>query len=112
DVLQNSLHSLSHLRSDYSFAAREIAIFRRVADGVAHIGEASFVNQIHNQFHLMDTLKIGHFRRVASVHQRLVTGLNQSSQPPTATTHLIKTKPPPPPTTPPRPHTTSSSFSP
>ena len=42
-----------------SFSASQISILGGIADGITHVGQPAFVDEIHNQLHLMNTFKRG-----------------------------------------------------
>src|SRR5262245_15784759 len=77
DVVEDLLHRLARLLADDALAARHVAVLRRVADGVAHVGDAAFVDQVDDQLHLVEAFEVCHLGRVASLDQRLVAGPDQ-----------------------------------
>src|SRR5881628_3647895 len=88
DLLEDALHLLLGLIGDDAGPAGYVAILGRGADRVAHVGDAALVDQVHDQLHLMQALEIGHLRRIARLHQRLVPRLDERRQPP-AQHHLL-----------------------
>ena len=56
------------------------AIFGVVRDRVVHVGDAAFVNQIHDQLHFVQALEVRHLGRVTCLDQRLIAGLDQFDQ--------------------------------
>ena len=88
DLLEDALHLLLGLIGDDAGPAGYVAILGRGADRVAHVGDAALVDQVHDQLHLMQALEIGHLRRIARRHQRLVPRLDEGRQP-AAQHHLL-----------------------
>ena len=80
DVLQNALHLGLGLGRDDARAGAVLAVLRRVADGVVHVGDAALVDQVHDQLHLVQAFEVRHLRRVAGLHQRLEPGLDEFDQ--------------------------------
>ena len=62
---------------DDARAARVIAIFGGVGDGVAHVAETAFLDEIDDQLEFVEALEIGDFGRVSGFHQRFETGADQ-----------------------------------
>ena len=62
-----------------------IAVLCGVGDGVSHSREAALIDQIHDQLHLMDTLKIRVLRCVASLNQSLDPAFIRAQTPPHST---------------------------
>ncbi len=69
------------VRTHHPLAAGHIAIFRRVADRVAHVRDAALVDQIDDQLDLVQAFEIRHLGRVARFNQGLVSGPDQFGQP-------------------------------
>ena len=70
DIVQHVFHSLFRSIADDPRACRVIAIFRRIADGIAHLGHAAFVHEVYDHLHFVERFKIGDFRLVACFAQR------------------------------------------
>ena len=54
-----------------------IAILSSIGDGISHSCKTRLVDQIYDQLHLMDTLKISISRIISSLNQSLETCLHQ-----------------------------------
>ena len=67
-----SLHRLARRLGDDPLAAREVAVFGRVGDRVAHPGDALLVHQVDDQLELVQALEVRQPRVVAGVDERLV----------------------------------------
>src|SRR5699024_1868609 len=79
DIAQDLLHRFLGVLCDDLRSGNVISIFRCIGDGVSHSGKTGLINQIDDQFHLMDTLKVCVSRVVSGFHQRLITSLHQSA---------------------------------
>ena len=77
NVLKNPFHLGLCFRRDDPWARDIFAKFSRVGNRVVHVRDATLIDEIDNQLHLVQTLKIGHFRRIASFNKCLVTCLDQ-----------------------------------
>src|SRR5690606_37834566 len=77
DVLQDALHFSLGFCSDDTRASDVFAPLGSVRDRVVHVGDAAFVDQIHDQLHFMQALEVGHFRRITSLNQNFETGADQ-----------------------------------
>ena len=80
NVMQHALHLGLGGRRDDARAGDIFAIFRRVGDGIIHVGDAAFVNQVNDQLHFMQAFEISHLRRVTRFHQRFKTGTDEFNQ--------------------------------
>ena len=58
-------------------AAREVAVLGDVGDGIAHVLEAAFVDQVDDQLQLVEAFVVGDLRLVARLDERLEAGLDQ-----------------------------------
>src|SRR6185436_18557077 len=83
DFTQDLLHLLLRLLCHYPRTTGNITVFGRRTDRISHVGNTTLVNQIYDQFYLMQALEIGHLRRIAGFHERLVAGLNKGREPST-----------------------------
>ena len=81
DVVEGLFHAFFHAFVDDPGAGGVIAVFSRVGDRIAHVGDAALVDQVDDQLDLVHAFEIGHFRRVAGLDQGFVGGLNQRRQP-------------------------------
>ena len=88
NLFQDALHLLLRLVRNDPRPARDIAVFRRRADRVAHVRDAALVDQVHDQLHFVQTLEVGHLGRIPRFNERLVAGLDQRRQP-AAEHHLL-----------------------
>ena len=77
DALQHFLHRLAGLLGDHLSAAGVIAVFRGVANGIAHVIETALINQVDDQLQLMETFEVGDFGLVARVDESLKSGFDQ-----------------------------------
>ena len=77
NVVQNSFHRLLGLFADDARTGNILTILRRVGDGVVHVGDAAFIDQVDDQLGFVQALEIGHLRRVAGFDQGFVTRLDQ-----------------------------------
>src|ERR1035441_3770164 len=64
---QNLLHRLAALGVDDARAADVVAPLGGVADGVAHVSQAAAINQVHDQFELVQHLEVGALRLITSL---------------------------------------------
>ena len=79
DIGKDLLHSLLGLSGNDLRTSYVIAILSSVGDGVSHSCEARLVDQVNDQLHLVDTLKVSISRIVASLNQGLKASLHQSA---------------------------------
>src|ERR1035437_6228978 len=77
NVGQRLLHGGARGIAHNLLSARQIAVFRRIRDGMAHAAQAAFVDQIHDQLHLVQALEVGNLRRVAGLDQGFEAFLDQ-----------------------------------
>ena len=83
DIRQDLFHRFPGFLADDFFPSGHIAVLSRVADRVAHVGDAALVDQIDDQLHLMQALEIGHLRRIARFDQGLEARAHQLGEPAT-----------------------------
>ena len=76
-LTQNFLHFLSRLVGDKSSARAVVAVFGSIGYGISHHLKAALVDKVNYEFHLVNTLKICHLRRISSLDQRVETSLHQ-----------------------------------
>src|SRR6266851_1811467 len=81
NVSQSLLHRRPRSIAYNFLAARQVAILRRIRNRMPHPAQPAFINQIDNQLHLVQTLKVRNLRSVSSLHQRLKPLLDQRRQP-------------------------------
>ena len=77
NVLENFLHLGFRVRCHNARAGDIFTELSCVGNRIIHIGNAAFVNQVNNEFDLVQAFKIGHFRRITGFSQGLVTGFDQ-----------------------------------
>ena len=77
DGAQRFAHGLARRLGNHARPGDVFAIFGVVADGVIHVGDAAFINQVHDEFQLVQAFKIRHFGRVAGFHQGFKTGFDE-----------------------------------
>ena len=80
DVLQDALHFGLGFRGDDARTSDIFAIFGGVRDRVIHVGDAAFIDQIHDQLHFVQALKISHLRRIAGFNQGFKACTDQFNQ--------------------------------
>ena len=56
-----------------------VAVLSRIRDGIAHSLKSGVEDQIYDQLHLMDTLKICVLRLISGLHQRIEASLHQGA---------------------------------
>src|SRR5207302_1549001 len=81
DVVEDALHLGLDVGVDEARAARVVAVLGGVGDRVAHIGDATLVDEVDDQLDLVQALEIGHLGRVAGIDERLVAGLDEGGEP-------------------------------
>ena len=77
DVFQNLLHVCLGFGIHDAWAGNVFAVFGRVGDRVVHVGDAAFINQVHDQLGFVQAFEVCHFRRISRFNQRFVTRLDQ-----------------------------------
>ena len=77
NIAQDLLHGLLCLLSDQLGTGDVIAVLCCVGNGISHSSETALVDQIYDQLHLVDTLKVCISGIVASLNQRLKACLHQ-----------------------------------
>ena len=68
------LHRCTGFVSNDPFTPGHISKLGRIADRVAHIRDPAFVDEVHDQLHFVQALKIRHLRRISGIDQGLKTG--------------------------------------
>jgi hypothetical protein len=81
DLGEDLLHGGSGLRPDDALAAGHVAILGGVADGVAHVGDAALVDEIDDEFHLVDALEVGHLGSVTGLDQGFEARADELGEP-------------------------------
>src|SRR5207248_2437941 len=77
DLTQDLLHLPLRLVAHHARAAGVVAVLRGVGDGVAHVGEAALIEEVHDQLHLVHALEVRDLRLVAGFDERLEGRLDQ-----------------------------------
>src|SRR6202167_2762817 len=77
NVGQSFLHRVPCGIAHNFLAPCQVAVLGGIRDRVAHPSEAAFVDQVDNQLHLMQALKIGNLGSEAGFHQSLDSLLDQ-----------------------------------
>ena len=90
DLLQDVAHLGPDPFVDDPVAPGQVAVLGRVADRIAHVRDAVLIDQVDNQLHLVQTLKVGDLRLVARFDQGLKAGLNEPGEPPAEDALLTK----------------------
>ena len=67
------LHFGAGLIVDDARAAGVVAVFGGVADAVAHVAEAAFLDEVHDEFEFVEALEVGDLGGVAGFDQSLET---------------------------------------
>ena len=87
DVLQDLLHGCFGLFRNQLRSGDVIPVLSGVGNRISHSLEAGLIDQIHNQLHLVNTLKICISRIIACFGQSLITRLHQCAY--TAAQHCL-----------------------
>ena len=77
DFTQDLLHGLAGFVSDDAATGAVIAELGGVADGLTHLAEDAFIDEVNDELHLVAAFKIGDFGLIAGSDQRFETGLDQ-----------------------------------
>ncbi len=77
DLLQYPAHLITHMLIDDARARDIVAELGGIADGVAHVAHAALVHQVHDELHLVHAFKVGYFRLIAGLHERLEARTDQ-----------------------------------
>src|ERR1700691_4579008 len=80
NVGQSLLHCGPRGVTNNFFATRQVSVLSRVRNRVAHPSQPTFVDQVDDQLHLVQTFEISNLRCVAGLDQRLESLLDQRSQ--------------------------------
>ncbi len=80
DLGQDALHLMPGIVGDDAPAPGDIAVLGGGGNPVPHARNALLVDQVHDQFHFVETLKIGHLGLVARGHQGLKTRPDELGQ--------------------------------
>src|SRR5690606_33100400 len=73
NLLEHLLHLALRRGVHDTRPARQIAVFRRLADELVHLRETPFVQQVDDELQLVQTLIVSHFGLVARFDERLET---------------------------------------
>src|SRR5262245_50057617 len=77
DLGQDLLHLGLRLLAHDARPSRVVTELRGVRDRVAHVGQATLVEEVDDELHLVHALEVGDLGLVAGIHQRLEGGLDQ-----------------------------------
>src|SRR5215211_881740 len=80
DSGQQLLHCRARVVVNDLPASIVVTILRGVADRIAHVGKAAFVDQVDDQLDLVQALKVSDLGLVASLDQRVETVLDQGRE--------------------------------
>src|SRR5437016_3162224 len=71
DLVKDALHLLLGFFGDDARPAAIVAVLGGIGHGVAHARHAAFIDQVHDELHLVDAFEVRALGRVAGLHQRL-----------------------------------------
>src|SRR6201996_5096943 len=77
DVFEDALHGLLHFRSDDARAGDVVTPLGGVGDGVAHVLEATAIEEIDDELELVKDLEVGEFGLVARLGENLEARLDE-----------------------------------
>src|SRR5665647_1910020 len=77
DLGEQLAHGVAHVLVDDARAAREVAVLGRVADAVAHAGDALLPHQVDDELELVQALEVGDLRLVARLDQGVEAGRDE-----------------------------------
>lgn len=77
NVLDRLVHCAAGFRSDDGGADLEAAPFGGVADGLAHLGEATVVDEVSDEFGFVDALEVGGFGAVSGGDEGFIAGFEE-----------------------------------
>src|ERR1019366_3629307 len=77
DFGEDLLHFGASLSVDDARAAGVVAVFGGVADAVAHVAEAAFLDEVHDEFEFVEALEVGDLGGVAGFDQSLETSADE-----------------------------------
>src|SRR5947209_6996448 len=77
---EDFLHCFARFVANNFFTACEVTVLRGIGDRVTHAGEPAFVDEVHDELHLVQALEVGNLRLVTGFDERLETFLDQRSQ--------------------------------
>ena len=90
DILKDELHFLPCRFADCARTAGARTEFGRVGNRAIHAGNAARMDEIDDQFQLVQAFEIGELRRITRLDQRIETGLDQFHRTPTQHRLLAK----------------------
>ena len=79
NIGKDLLHSLLCILCNNLWSGDVITVLGCIGDGITHSRKAGLVDQIYNQLHLMDTLKVCILRIISCLHQRFKSCLHQGA---------------------------------
>src|SRR5712664_297467 len=77
DLRKDLAHFFSRLLGDDARSSGIITLFGSITDGVAHVAEATTVNQVDDQLELMEAFEVGNLGLIACFRERLEARLDQ-----------------------------------
>ena len=77
NIGQDILHALLGIGINNARARNVAAKLGSIRYRVVHVGDAALKHQVHDELHLVQHLKVGHFWLVSSLSQNLEAGANQ-----------------------------------
>src|SRR5712672_1690143 len=77
DFGENLTHLLASLGRNNSRARGVVALLGGIADRIAHVAEATAINEIDDQLQLVHAFKVGHFGLIARLNQGVKASFDQ-----------------------------------
>src|SRR5690606_35640397 len=77
DVLQALTHCGTGFVGHDTGAGHVLTILRIVRDGVVHVGNATFVDEVDDQLQFVQALEVSHLGRITCLHQGVEAGLDE-----------------------------------
>src|SRR6266545_5709098 len=77
NLTEHVAHALADVLVDHDWAAGVVAVLGRVRNREAHVREAAFPHDVHDQLQLVQALVVGDLGLVAGVDQRLEAGAHE-----------------------------------
>src|ERR1700682_4453946 len=77
DFGENLAHFFARFLGDDSRSGGIVALFGGVAHGIAHVAEATTVNEVDDEFEFVHALEVGHFGLIAGLNQSVESRLDE-----------------------------------